>query len=62
MMQRIAAAMERIAPLRLAESWDNVGLLVEAPWSPRASRPKVFLTNDLTHEVRCTCRFCAHAH
>ncbi|KAG8770048.1 hypothetical protein FS842_009284 [Serendipita sp. 407] len=26
--RRVAAAMERIAPLRLAEKWDNVGLLI----------------------------------
>ncbi|KAJ3294665.1 NGG1 interacting factor [Rhizoclosmatium sp. JEL0117] len=37
----------RIAPTGLAEAWDNVGLLIEAP-VPRAGGNKVFLTIDLT--------------
>jgi putative NIF3 family GTP cyclohydrolase 1 type 2 len=41
--------MEKIAPLHLGESWDNVGVLLEAP-SPRIAT-KVFLTIDLTNEV-----------
>lgn len=41
--------LEQLAPLSLAESWDNVGLLVE----PSESRPvkTVLLTNDLTDAV-----------
>lgn len=41
--------MEQLAPLSLAESWDNVGLLVE----PTKSRPikTILLTNDLTAAV-----------
>lgn len=30
-VERVAAFLERIAPLRLAEDWDNVGLLVGHP-------------------------------
>jgi len=47
--------MERIAPLRLAESWDNVGLLVEAPSDGLSGRKrtgsKVMLTIDITPPV-----------
>ena len=43
------AAMGRIAPLHLAEKWDNVGLLVE-PTTPRPLK-RIFLTNDLTEPV-----------
>jgi len=38
-----------LAPLSLAESWDNVGLLVE-PSQPKTVR-KMLLTNDLTESV-----------
>ncbi|EJD40915.1 NGG1p interacting factor 3 [Auricularia subglabra TFB-10046 SS5] len=41
--------MERIAPLRLAGSWDNVGLIIEAPY-PSTSR-RILLTIDLTPAV-----------
>lgn len=44
----LAAAMERIAPTRHAESWDNVGLLVG---DPSASIDRVLLTIDLTPSV-----------
>ncbi|KAL0566725.1 hypothetical protein V5O48_015278 [Marasmius crinis-equi] len=53
----VCSAMQRIAPLRLAEKWDNVGLLLEmlmsGPESPviRPSRGKVLLTIDLTPSV-----------
>ncbi|RVE59539.1 hypothetical protein OJAV_G00189690 [Oryzias javanicus] len=41
--------LEQIAPLSLAESWDNVGLLIE----PSRPRPvtTILLTNDLTDAV-----------
>ncbi|KDR85916.1 hypothetical protein GALMADRAFT_132544 [Galerina marginata CBS 339.88] len=42
--------MERIAPLRLAEKWDNVGLLLESPIH-RQGPKKVLLTIDLTSSV-----------
>ena len=41
--------MQRIAPLSLAESWDNVGVLLEAAPSTSGS---VMLTNDYTEKVR----------
>ncbi|RKP08447.1 GTP cyclohydrolase 1 type 2/Nif3 [Thamnocephalis sphaerospora] len=51
LLDKVVRALERIAPLSLAETaWDNVGLLVEAP-TPRAAATRVFLTNDLTTPV-----------
>ncbi|KAF9257328.1 NGG1p interacting factor 3 [Marasmius fiardii PR-910] len=46
----VCNAMERIAPLRLAEKWDNVGTLLESP-VPKPDRRKVLLTIDLTPAV-----------
>lgn len=43
------ASMQRLAPLELAEEWDNVGLLV-APTRPRAVE-RILLTIDLTQRV-----------
>ncbi|TDL26344.1 NGG1p interacting factor 3 [Rickenella mellea] len=48
--------MERIAPLRLAESWDNVGLLLEAPSAHGQHKnglgaESLLLTIDLTPPV-----------
>uniref|UniRef100_A0A6G1S026 NIF3-like protein 1 n=1 Tax=Hypotaenidia okinawae TaxID=2861861 RepID=A0A6G1S026_9GRUI len=45
----LVAALNDFAPLSLAESWDNVGLLVEP--SPPHTVNTLFLTNDLTEEV-----------
>jgi len=46
----VVTAMERIAPLKLADSsWDNVGLLVESPL-PLKSR-LILVTNDLSCQV-----------
>lgn len=45
----LIAAMERIAPPRLAESWDNVGLLMGATESEL--RGPILLTIDLTEAV-----------
>lgn len=45
----VVAVLERIAPLELAASWDNVGLLVE-PLAPRPVRT-ILLTIDLTEPV-----------
>jgi dinuclear metal center YbgI/SA1388 family protein len=44
----LVRAMEAIAPLRFAESWDNVGLIVGDEESPLA---RVLLTIDCTSEV-----------
>uniref|UniRef100_G3NXP5 NIF3-like protein 1 n=1 Tax=Gasterosteus aculeatus aculeatus TaxID=481459 RepID=G3NXP5_GASAC len=48
-LKEVLQVLEQLAPLSLAESWDNVGLLVE----PSESRPvkTVLLTNDLTDAV-----------
>lgn len=45
----LVAAMESIAPVHLAEEWDNVGLLVGDAARPLAG--PVLLTVDLTHAV-----------
>ncbi|EKM61479.1 uncharacterized protein PHACADRAFT_135181 [Phanerochaete carnosa HHB-10118-sp] len=50
LVKSVYRAMEHIAPLRLAEKWDNVGLLLEAPFV-RPNATKVLLTIDLTTEV-----------
>ncbi|KAI0323033.1 NGG1p interacting factor 3 [Amylostereum chailletii] len=48
----VTKAMERIAPLSLAEKWDNVGLLLESPVPPPQSNAhKILLTIDLTTQV-----------
>lgn len=48
-LNEVLQVLEQLAPLSLAESWDNVGLLVE----PSKSRPikTILLTNDLTDAV-----------
>lgn len=45
----IVARLERFAPLSLAGTWDNVGLLVD-PMTNK-SVTKMLLTNDLTEDV-----------
>ncbi|KAF9476921.1 NGG1p interacting factor 3 [Pholiota conissans] len=49
LLKSVCSAMKRIAPPRLAEKWDNVGLLLESP-VPAQGR-KVLLTIDLTSAV-----------
>lgn len=48
-MQELADGFERIAPLRLAEGWDNVGLLLGAP--EESIDGPVILTIDVTSAV-----------
>ncbi|XP_077407085.1 NIF3-like protein 1 [Vanacampus margaritifer] len=48
-LKDVVKVLEDLAPLSLAEPWDNVGLLVE-PSEPRAVQT-VLLTNDLTEGV-----------
>jgi len=43
--------MDRIAPLALAEKWDNVGLLLEAPYQQQRAAHNILLTIDLTTRV-----------
>ncbi len=47
-LQQLIDAMERIAPTRYAEPWDNVGLLLGDPQQPVS---KVLLTIDYTRSV-----------
>ncbi|NWU90047.1 NIF3L protein, partial [Upupa epops] len=48
-LAELVSALNEFAPPSLAESWDNVGLLVEP--SPPHTVSTLFLTNDLTEEV-----------
>ncbi len=48
-LQTIIQTLENIAPLEIAEEWDNVGLLIH-PLRPRNVR-KILLTIDLTEAV-----------
>ena len=48
-LNSIVSELNRLAPLSLAESWDNVGLLVEPSTHKVVS--KILLTNDLTERV-----------
>lgn len=49
-VRSVCKALERIAPLRLAEPWDKVGLIIESP-VPRSDAKRVVLTIDLTTAV-----------
>ncbi len=50
-LSEVLALLERLAPLKLAEEWDNVGLLLEP--SHAATRPiqRLFLCIDLSESV-----------
>lgn len=48
-LQEIVKKLQDIAPLKLAESWDNVGLLIE-PDRNKIIR-NILLTIDLTEDV-----------
>ncbi|XP_026477816.1 NIF3-like protein 1 [Ctenocephalides felis] len=48
-LQQVIKKLNDFAPLTLAESWDNVGLLIE-PATPKPIQ-RILLTNDLTEEV-----------
>ncbi|XP_073722652.1 NIF3-like protein 1 isoform X2 [Misgurnus anguillicaudatus] len=48
-LKKVLDVLEQLAPLSLAEPWDNVGLLVE-PSKPRPIKT-ILLTNDLTAAV-----------
>ncbi|KII93069.1 hypothetical protein PLICRDRAFT_35236 [Plicaturopsis crispa FD-325 SS-3] len=50
LVKRVCRAMESIAPLRLAEKWDNVSLILESPVH-RPNANGVLLTIDLTPAV-----------
>jgi len=48
-LPEVVSRLNKFAPTSLAESWDNVGLLLE----PHTKRPvkKIIITNDLTEDV-----------
>ena len=48
-LKKVVRTLNDLAPLSLAESWDNVGLLVEP--SQATTIKKILLTNDLTEAV-----------
>ena len=48
-LKSVLSKVESLAPLCLAEEWDNVGLLIE-PTAPHIVKT-VFLCNDLTELV-----------
>jgi len=48
-LKQVVSQLEALAPTSLAESWDNVGLLIEPSGSKEVR--KVLLTNDLTEPV-----------
>ncbi|XP_029383898.1 NIF3-like protein 1 [Echeneis naucrates] len=48
-LKEVLQVLEQLAPLSLAESWDNVGLLVEPSKSRHINT--ILLTNDLTDAV-----------
>jgi dinuclear metal center YbgI/SA1388 family protein len=51
-LNEVLAAVERLAPLRFAEPWDNVGLLIEPNVTAQtAACHRVLLTIDLTDAV-----------
>src|SRR5688500_11056216 len=49
-LQEIISALETTAPTRLAEAWDNVGLLAG---DPQADVSRAMLCIDYTPEVAC---------
>lgn len=48
-LSEVISTLKKLAPLSLAESWDNVGLLVQPHVQKNINC--VFLTNDLTEDV-----------
>jgi dinuclear metal center YbgI/SA1388 family protein len=47
-ISEIAGAIEQIAPLKLAQEWDNVGLLIG---NPKKQIKKILVTIDITKDV-----------
>ncbi|MGA1632892.1 MAG: Nif3-like dinuclear metal center hexameric protein, partial [Phycisphaerales bacterium] len=46
--EEVEAALDRLSPFRLAEAWDNVGVLLA---TSRKSLGRILLTIDLTERV-----------
>lgn len=51
LLKAVQAAFERIAPLRLAGSWDNPGVLLNVSDATPSQNKTVLLCIDLTSEV-----------
>ncbi|XP_055911595.1 NIF3-like protein 1 [Eupeodes corollae] len=49
-LKNVLEKLESFAPLKFAEKWDNVGLLIE-PYQKKEVIKNIFLTNDLTLNV-----------
>lgn len=47
----VVAVLKKLSPVSLAESWDNVGLLMEPDGRKSDTVDCVFFTNDLTEDV-----------
>ncbi|KAK0219577.1 GTP cyclohydrolase 1 type 2/Nif3 [Armillaria nabsnona] len=54
-VKTVCKVMENIAPLRLAEKWDNVGLLLESCSHRLKDHNRVLLIIDLTPSVLEEC-------
>ncbi|MDO8303276.1 MAG: Nif3-like dinuclear metal center hexameric protein [Sedimentisphaerales bacterium] len=52
-ISEISLAIEQIAPLKLAQSWDNVGLLIG---NPKRQIKKILMTIDITKDVLAEAR------
>ncbi len=50
-LPEVLALLERLAPLKLAEEWDNVGLLVEPSHAVARPIQRIFLCIDLSESV-----------
>ncbi|HEY3669279.1 MAG TPA: Nif3-like dinuclear metal center hexameric protein [Polyangiaceae bacterium] len=50
-LSSVVALLERLAPLELAEDWDNVGLLVEPSQAATRELRRLFLCIDLSESV-----------
>eukprot|EP00164_Ancoracysta_twista_P007806 GFYU01011158.1.p1 GENE.GFYU01011158.1~~GFYU01011158.1.p1 ORF type:complete len:283 (+),score=54.80 GFYU01011158.1:75-923(+) len=55
--QTAVSVMQKLAPLQLAGSWDNVGTLIEPPVvKANTDKPTIVLTTDLTEAVLDECK------
>lgn len=49
-LEKVVEKLENFAPLSFAESWDNVGLLIQ-PDDSKDGIKKIFLCNDLSEST-----------
>ena len=50
-LSEVLALLDRLAPLNLAEEWDNVGLLLEPSAAAQRAITRIFLCIDLSESV-----------